>query len=364
MKNTEQKSNPNPLNFNEQHYLAANPDVAQAVSKGRFESGLEHYHKFGRREGRLIKPGLRAAPPQLELIQGNWKLQSRRNRILAGIDLTTDFGLEIGALCFPMVTHQEGHIFYVDFATTDELKKNYANDPAVDISKIVEVDAIWGNRSLQDCVEQRTFDYVVASHVVEHVPDLITWLAEIASVLKSTGSLRLAAPDRRFTFDYLRNESRLHDVLDAYLNKQRRPSSRQILENCDLCREVDYQEAWQGELDTSKLRPKSSVVAGLDLARQSLSNGTYFDMHCWIFTPRSFCELMQRLAELDLLTLKCDTFIPTQPGEIEFVIHMSPSTNKSEILFSWNSAAKIEMPRYPITQSRVKAWIKKRLAMH
>lgn len=361
MKNIEEKINTIPANFDERQYLLANSDVARAFATGKIKSGLEHYHKFGRFENRLLKPGTRSAPPQLNIAQKNWVSQSRRNRILAGIDLTMASGLEIGALCFPLVTHEEGQIFYVDFATTEELKKNYTNDPAVDVSKIVDVDAIWGNRSLQECVEQRTFDYVVASHVVEHVPDLVTWLAEIASVLKPTGSLRLAAPDRRFTFDYLRNESRLHDVLAAYVNKQRRPSSRQILENSDLCREVNHLEAWRGEVITSKLKPKSSVIAGIDLAMQSLSNGTYFDTHCWIFTPHSFCELMMRLAELDLITFKCDTFIPTQYGEIEFVVHMSSCQSKREILLSWDAAAKIKMPGYPNEKSHVRAWFENRL---
>ena len=361
MENTEQRINIIPLGFDEQYYLVANPDVAQAVSNGQFESGLEHYRKFGRFEDRLTKHGLRAAPPLSNIRYEKLKLLSRRNRILGGIDLTTASGLEIGALCFPLVTHEEGQIFYVDFATTEELKKTYANDPAVDVSKIVKVDAIWGDRSLGDCVERKTFDYVVASHVVEHVPDLVTWLAEIASVLEPTGSLRLAAPDRRFTFDYLRYESRLHDVLDAYVNKQRRPSSRQILENSDLCREVDYLEAWKGQIDPTKLKPKSSVIAGLDLARQSLGKGTYFDTHCWIFTPRSFCELMLRLAELDLLALKCDMFIPTQFGEIEFIVHMSSCQSKPEILHSWNAASKIEIPSYPSVKARMKARFLNRL---
>ncbi len=52
-------------------------------------------------------------------------------------------------------------------------------------------------------------DLLVASHVIEHVPDLITWLREIASVLKPTGQARLAIPDRRYTFDLLRVETQL-----------------------------------------------------------------------------------------------------------------------------------------------------------
>jgi len=43
-------------NFDETYYLAANPDVDFAVSKGHFKSGKEHYLKFGHKENRKIYP--------------------------------------------------------------------------------------------------------------------------------------------------------------------------------------------------------------------------------------------------------------------------------------------------------------------
>lgn len=46
--------------YEEQAYLAANPDVAAAVARGQFKSGLEHYQQHGRPEGRRLQP-----PPQI-----------------------------------------------------------------------------------------------------------------------------------------------------------------------------------------------------------------------------------------------------------------------------------------------------------
>jgi hypothetical protein len=42
--------------FSEAHYLAYNPDVASAVSAHVFKSGLEHYLRSGRTEGRRFSP--------------------------------------------------------------------------------------------------------------------------------------------------------------------------------------------------------------------------------------------------------------------------------------------------------------------
>lgn len=43
--------------FNEQGYLAANPDVAKAIASGEFQSGYDHWLKHGKAEGRWIEPG-------------------------------------------------------------------------------------------------------------------------------------------------------------------------------------------------------------------------------------------------------------------------------------------------------------------
>ena len=70
-----------------------------------------------------------------------------------------------------------------------------------------------GDRSLSQAVGKgRTFD-----QVVEHVPDMLGWLGEMAAMLRDGGALRLAALDRRFTFDFLRHESTLAELLNAHL---------------------------------------------------------------------------------------------------------------------------------------------------
>lgn len=43
--------------FNQQYYLANNPDVAAAVAAGTFSSALQQYELYGEREGRMPNPG-------------------------------------------------------------------------------------------------------------------------------------------------------------------------------------------------------------------------------------------------------------------------------------------------------------------
>jgi SAM-dependent methyltransferase len=202
----------------------------------------------------------------------------------------------------------------------------------------VEVNAVWGENTLKQCIGQdNKVDYVLASHVIEHVPDLIRWLAEIQEVLKDNGSLRLAVPDRRYTFDYLRSESRLSDVLEAYLLKARRPLPRLIIEHCHMARVVDVTAAWRGKLDARELHSLSNLATGVEAAKDSILNGVYHDTHCWIFTPVSFANLFYQLAELDLVGFACERFFETPRDAFEFYVHLAPTTDRTRILDSWDS---------------------------
>lgn len=323
-----------PPGFDEADYLAANPDVAQAVATGAVRSGLAHYLAYGANENRALQPGVRATPFKLPFQAG--QIPQRRDKILAGLDLRSLDGVEIGALATPLVTKAEGNIFYVDHASTSDLRKIYRGHDAVDVDKIVDVDGVWGKNTLQDCIgKRRKADYVVASHVIEHVPDLITWLAEIRSILRPNGTLRLAIPDRRFTFDYLRFETRLHDVLDAYLRRARTPLPRLILEHHHLTRRVDAKAAWSRTLDGADLERLGTLQNGLALARDALANGGYHDVHCWVFTPASFAGLCVELAANDLLDFACDYYFDTAHNESEFFISMIATDCRREIVGSW-----------------------------
>ena len=334
MKNTEQRINIIPMGFDEQYYLVANPDVAQAVSNGQFKSGLDHYHKYGRFENRSFD-----APKK------NWKQFSRRDRILNGIDLTTASGMEIGALCFPLVTRLEGKIFYVDYAPTEKLAAKYKDDAGVDVSKLVEVDGVWNDEGLLSTVSGQTFDYVVASHVVEHVPDLITWLGEIAKVLKPGGTLRLACPDKRYTFDYIRHETTLPELLASWVSRSRRPTPTQILQHYELSRKINHISAWKRSLDSASLARNEPEGKGLAAAKNALENNAYEDAHCLVTTPHSLALIFAELASMELLNFRCDLFIPTQDWEIEFYMHMSVCSNKQENIDSWRNAAALAITR-------------------
>jgi len=206
----------------------------------------------------------------------------------------------------PIVSKEESEVFYVDHADRETLQAKYANDPNVDIQKIVLVDAVWGDRTLRECfADNCRFDYVVASHVLEHVPDMLGWMREIADILRPGGRLILAIPDRRFTFDYLRQTTRLSEIIDAYLRRNRRPMPAQIFDFNANAVDIDMIAAWENRINPASLRHYVNLRYALDRSIESVRDAKYVDGHCWVFTPSSLAAILADLVDLDLLPYKC-----------------------------------------------------------
>src|SRR5579872_6510159 len=114
---------PDATQFDEAGYLAANHDVAVAVRAGICPSGADHYALYGIHEERALNTQPRPTPLSLPFPTG--ARPTRRDKILAGLDLQVLEGLEVGALASPLVRPEEGNIFFVDHADTEALRDKY-----------------------------------------------------------------------------------------------------------------------------------------------------------------------------------------------------------------------------------------------
>lgn len=303
--------------FNEAAYLQAHPDVATACANKTLANGRAHFEAFGMAEGRRLGP-------------------TRRQRMIRGIEVGIALGVEIGPLMTPIVEKSDGAILYVDHVDTATLREKYAKDQNVDVTRIVPVDVVWNSGQFKHAfAPDFKADYVLASHVVEHVPDLIRWLGDIRDVLKPDGLLRLAVPDRRYTFDFLRRETELHDILAAYVEETKVPTPQVVLDHCLNYRPIDTVAMWLGQLRPETLRPSNTIDAAVAFARDSYEHGRYVDVHCWVFTPSSFARLMAKATAAGLINFACADFSFPMPFDNDFVVGLRPSTSASEMVESW-----------------------------
>jgi SAM-dependent methyltransferase len=250
---------------------------------------------------------------------------TRHEKLLGGLDLGTTAGLEIGALNSPLLRPPQANIRFVDHADQAALRAKYANDPNVPIDDIVSVDAVWGNRTLAECFPGEHFDYVIASHVIEHVPDVIGWLAEIAAVLRPGGRLILAIPDRRYTFDVLRRETTLADLIDSHFRGARRPTPGQIFDSMANVAAYSFEDAWAPSPPPWPPSLFATPAYALSQAKNS-RDGAYIDCHCSVFTARSVLQLLDGLLELKMFLYRLERFhvAPVGSNEMSLVLLREP----------------------------------------
>lgn len=246
----------------------------------------------------------------------------RKQKMLTFILPANQDGLEIGPLCWPLVTKAEsnGRIYYVDYSSAEFLREKYKKDSSVIINEIVEIDYLWGNQTLPELVAEKKFDYAIASHVIEHVPNMLGWLREIAEVLKDGGILSLAIPDKRYTFDIKRPLTVLGDLIESYLLNKRRPSPRDIFDHTSLACKVDMVLAWNNGVDLNNLEHMGGLEKAYLLASKYLSEEDYQDVHVNILTPVRFLELLEKASELGLFDYEIASFHDTYYNSHEFIV--------------------------------------------
>lgn len=196
-----------PVNFAEADYLAANPDVAEAVLNGTCSSGRLHFQQYGRQEGRRIRRPTSIAQLQQEKIRRLEPLMLRdlpHLRSGARYDFRTDEArVQVSAADIPVLSaadYQERALELIERFADGWILDCGAGKRPVYYSNVVNYDVadyestdILGTKDALPFTDN-AFDAVLALSGLEHAQDPFAFAAEIARVLKPGGILVCAAP--------------------------------------------------------------------------------------------------------------------------------------------------------------------------
>jgi ubiquinone/menaquinone biosynthesis C-methylase UbiE len=106
-------------------------------------------------------------------------------------------GIEIGALHVPLRLPSNAHAKYVDRMSVADLRQHY---PELASLNLVNVDIVSNGESLSE-IANASQDFCIANHFLEHAQNPLQTLQTLFRVLKPSGVLFMALPDKRFTFD-------------------------------------------------------------------------------------------------------------------------------------------------------------------
>lgn len=253
-------------------------------------------------------------------------MQSRTEMLLESIDKTHNI-IEIGPSHSPLTPKADGwNSKSIDHATKDALIEKYRTHPDVNLDRIEHVDFVWQSGRLSDAVPTAlhgTFDVFLASHVIEHTPDLIGFLESAQTLLTPTGTVILAIPDKRFCYDYFRVLTGTFELIAAHREKRSRHIPKEIFEYTAYNATCNHAIAW-GQHPIHTLALTHSLEEAYDIAMNAKTgdDSDYYDIHTWKFTPTSFQLRFLELARLGLTDWQIDRITPSVG--CEFFVWLKP----------------------------------------
>lgn len=243
----------------------------------------------------------------------------RNQKLLMGCDMAST-GLEIGASYCPVAPKKAGYrVEVLDHASAEVLREKYKTQN-VDISNIEEVDYVWSGEPLHELTGKTDYyDWIVASHVVEHTPDLVSFLRQCETMLKPGGLLCLAVPDHRYCFDIFRPVSTPGSVIQAFLEKRNRHTLASVWDHSSMITRKGEQVAWYAGHPGEYL-PMHRFDEACSIFSYAQTATEYIDVHNWVFTPASFKLIMLDISTLGYSGLQVCNFFPTDG--CEFIVQL------------------------------------------
>lgn len=228
--------------------------------------------------------------------------------------------LEIGPFFSPGFTRPEANVFYLDVLSTEAMKKRAETINGARPDSIPDIDYVWQGERYTDCIN-RKFSVIYSSHNIEHQPCLVTYLHNLESVLEEDGAVFLVIPDKRYCFDHFFPETSLADVIQAWVEKRKKHSLKDVLEHRFFAAHNAPVRHWQGDHGVNRailpLQAEQSTSFLVELERMRLSDD-YTDVHAWKFTPSTFHVVLENLLRLKLVNLKVMRLYQTVRNSNEF----------------------------------------------
>ena len=257
-----------------------------------------------------------------------------RNHIRSKILKKSDRILEFGPLIRPVVEKKNyPNIYFADVRSTEDIKKLYTSNDYmeatgidVDINSVAEIDYVVTKSYTETFKNEEKFDVVYLSHVIEHMPDIIFFLKDVANILKEDGKLVLIYPDARYCFDHFRNGTTFVDAYDVYVSDEK--NKKAVFDFTYNVVHENSPEFFWGSDDVVKILPKNNFKDAVKTYDNAEQNDLPEDVHFWPFSDYQFVKFLYDMDRAGMLDFDISLFHETQINTQEFMIVLKLKNKK------------------------------------
>ena len=281
--------------FDPDFYRTVYSDIKNFTDK----EAIKHFIKYGITEGRICS-----------------KLCYRKEFIKSLSFEKKKSVLEIGPFNNPIFTGD--NVKYFDVLNSVNLKDRSKN-LGLDTTRIPDVIHFVDPYGDLSKVNEK-FDLVISSHVIEHQPDLISFLINIKKLLNIGGIAAFIVPDKRYCFDHYNSTSNIFEILSSHISKDKKHLLYKFFLHRLNTVHNDPVRHWQKDHGKLKLN-KEQFLEAINEWNENKSN--YIDVHSWFFTPLSLLQIFQSLKDFDYLNYNTINIFNTPQNQLEFCFYFS-----------------------------------------
>lgn len=232
------------------------------------------------------------------------KLRLRESLLREWVQPADKAGLEVGPFDRPLVRRdQHPGIKYLDYLSKEQLIEKARKSPHRNADAIPDIDYVSTNKPISSVVDQK-FDYVIAVHVMEHLPDLFGWLNDLATVLNENGAIFAIIPNHSYIYDVDRPLSSLGEVFENFELKRDKPSPARAFDERFYHKNVQAPQLYE-DYKAAVAMPRSFTIQN---ARHTYfkAKAGYVDCHCNVFSPDNFKEIILGGEQLEIHKFKVE----------------------------------------------------------
>ena len=217
-------------------------------------------------------------------------------------------GIEIGAAHYPVKMPPGAHVKYVDVFTAGELRKVFPREYAK--APIVDIDVVDDGETLAK-FKPNSLDFIIANHFIEHCLDPIGTILTMYSKLRKEGTIFMAVPDKRYTFDLPRELTTYDHLLEEH-----RDTTKTKFREAHTLEAISLTEKGLKKKDVPK-RVKEIMDSG-------------FRIHYHVWAQKEMTEMFVRLAADFKINLEIEAILKNR-HEVIYVLKKEPPLKLRDI---------------------------------
>ena len=241
-------------------------------------------------------------------------------------------GIEIGAAHRPVqVDPAFCSVTYLDRLSAMQLTKRF---PELAADEIMSPDIICDVAATGlSCIQDGKLDFVIASHLLEHLPNPLGFLLECHRVLRPSGILLLMVPDKNYTFDRDRQITPLAHIVHDLKNNTTAIDEEHLI-------------------DFIVHAAKQTVPKGSRQRRKMFQRELDRSIHVHVWSCNELIELLEYVVGQEATSwVLCELFLPKDIKDESIVVLRKTSADTAQALAHFRQNAVALVARETVVQS-------------